>query len=273
MADRIRHLGEKIPVGNAVFSLVFCIVLCLGLLGLSRDFKERLHLVGASTFLSPLQELIVEIRATIHYSAENERLRQENAKIRTVLYQREQDALENIRLRQMLEMPPRQDFPTVSALVIARDPSPAQAYCTLNVGLTDSVFRGMPVFTSKGLVGRVLDVTSESAQVMLLNAPESRISVLSQRSRVGGILQSIDGQELFMLVPPTADLQKGDVLITSGWGGVYPKGMPVGIVAKLDSAPAQSLRRAYVRTFQEPRLFEEAFVLKHPMKQQLEVEQ
>src|SRR5574337_611278 len=96
----------------------------------------------------------------------------------------------------------------------------------------------MAVVTPEGLVGRVVDVTPLASRVQLITDPESAVGVLVQRSRAIGVAAGSQGGAIqIKYLPLTADVADGDRIITSGMGGVFPKGLPVGRVAR-SSRPA-----------------------------------
>lgn len=130
------------------------------------------------------------------------------------------------------------------ALVIGRDPSPFLHYVIINVGSDDGVRPGMPVVAAEGLVGQVDAVIPTAARVRLITDPGSRVNVRTTPSDVDAVLAgSLTGDLTLTLVPLDADLQPGDLVVTSGLGGQYPPNIFIGQVI--------STRRLAAALFQE----------------------
>lgn len=233
---------------------------------ISLEKQEKLVFVEGltSTVLYPVQRVIASFNNHSDLAAENRRLLLDNAKLRQMVDHRYQESLENNRLRAMLGVPTQQEYPVSVALVVARDVGAQGASCTISLGQGDSVSVGMPVYTIHGLVGQIQRVDLNTSEVQLLNAPFSRVSVMDNRSRVAGILESADGRVLHMSVSHNSDLKKGDEIVTSGLGGVYPKGMPVGRVLGFRVNQMQMMAQVEIQSYQNLQSFEEVFVLRKP---------
>ncbi len=130
------------------------------------------------------------------------------------------------------------------ALVIGRGPSPFLHYVIINVGSDDGIRPGMPVVAAEGLVGQVEAVIPTAARVRLITDPGSRVNVRTTPSNVDAVLAgSLTGDLTLTLVPLDADLETGDLVITSGLGGQYPPNILIGQVV--------STRRLAAALFQE----------------------
>jgi rod shape-determining protein MreC len=96
------------------------------------------------------------------------------------------------------------------------------------------VRKGMAVVTPLGAVGQVVAVTARTAKVLLLADPNNGVDVLVQRTRTRGIVSgSLDNGTILKYVKRSEDIQEGDRLVTSGFDGVFPKGIVVGTVIKV----------------------------------------
>ncbi len=173
--------------------------------------------------------------ALYHAQQENERLRLENERLESELTYREEDRLENERLRSMLgvrDRSPKLDLAYAS--IVGTSPSPLFQSLRVDVGRHHGVKVGAPVLNHDGLVGRVAVLGEYYADVMLLLDANSSLDVLVQRTRDRARIRGTGGEHEVALevqyLARTADVQPGDVLITSGVGGVFPKGLPVGRV-------------------------------------------
>lgn len=115
--------------------------------------------------------------------------------------------------------------------IVGRSTDRFQSTLQLTCGRADSVDVDMPVAAYAGLVGRVRQVTESRALVQTLASPDIAVSVIDQRSHVVGILRWVRGNQFKLdRVDAVEDVLVGDPLVTSGLGGVYPRGIPVGVV-------------------------------------------
>jgi rod shape-determining protein MreC len=122
----------------------------------------------------------------------------------------------------------------VAAAVIGRDPNPFVKYVIINRGSDDSLRRGMPVVTQQGLVGRVAAVTAGAARVQLITDPASAVNVRLEPSRAQATLQGSVTSEISLdMIPLSASIQNGDLVLTSGLGGNYPADILIGQVTSV----------------------------------------
>lgn len=165
----------------------------------------------------------------------NRRLRSDNRKLRRELLIRREQALENTRLRRLLHLQQRSsEIHGVVSEVIAISPSPLYRSVRVNRGAGDGVTVGAGVVNDVGIVGRVVGVGWGFADVMLLVDGNCSTDVVVQRTRAQGRVrgQGQDGYARLQLeyLERTADIEPGDILVTSGVGQVFPRGMEVGQV-------------------------------------------
>jgi rod shape-determining protein MreC len=154
--------------------------------------------------------------------------------------------MENIRLREMvsgfdrmkklLQLKTELPGPSQVAEVVGRGPSPFLQTFFINKGRKDGLVRGMPVLMKDGVVGRLEKTSAYYAQVIMINDPSFAVDCLIQRSRVRGILTGIPGEKNCQVkyVARTEDILPGDIIITSGLDQLYPKGLILGRVLKVD---------------------------------------
>jgi len=118
-----------------------------------------------------------------------------------------------------------------AAAVIGRDPSPFLHYVIINRGSNDGIRRGMPVVTNQGLVGRIDAVIADAARVQLITDPASTVNVRLQNAEEDATLGgSVSGDVALDFIPQDANVQAGDLVLTSGLGGGYPPDLIVGQV-------------------------------------------
>jgi rod shape-determining protein MreC len=166
---------------------------------------------------------------------ENELLREEIKKYQVVDSKYREALATNVRLEKLLELKENLAPPTLTALIQGRDPSLWFKTLTVNRGSSDGVSKGMPVVAVEGVVGHVLDSTAHYAKVLQANDPNCAIEVLIQESRVQGILKGTGSGYRLHYVLKNNDVKVGDQVVTSGLGGVFSKGIPVGIVSSVVS--------------------------------------
>lgn len=119
----------------------------------------------------------------------------------------------------------------LAATVIGRDPSPFLEYVIINRGSDDGLRRGMPVVTQQGLVGRIAAVTADAARVQLITDPASNINVKLEPSRAQAVIRGeVSGEISLAMIPQSAPVEIGDLILTSGLGGNYPANILIGQV-------------------------------------------
>jgi rod shape-determining protein MreC len=183
------------------------------------------------------------------------RLLEENARLREAL--EASGHLEDIAdMRRALEV---QLLPVE---LVGSDLSPWFRSVLLDHGRSDGVRSGMPVIAKGGLVGLVTATSRTAAKTMLLLDRQAAVDGTVQRSRTRGIVRGRGGDDLaFEFEAREADVQLGDLVITSGLDGVYPKELLVGIVTALPEAGSQLLQTATLRPAVDFGRLERAFVM------------
>ncbi|HOX86373.1 MAG TPA: rod shape-determining protein MreC [bacterium] len=166
---------------------------------------------------------------------ENGRLRQENALLLLEQTQLREAGYENSRLRQLLDLSQRLPYDTMPARVLGRNTVGIHTLL-ISVGRNSGIAPNMPVLSSLGLVGKVLDVGKTSSTVHLLTDRNFRVAVRVQRTRVEGIFQWSEGAGGSLHgVHHRASVAVGDTIVTSGMSSIFPSGLLVGIVEQIDS--------------------------------------
>jgi rod shape-determining protein MreC len=167
--------------------------------------------------------------------AENARLRQEVMDLRIEALRVRETEEENARLRRLLALRERLPLTTIVGEVIGRERGWARSL-TLNRGVGDSVVRMTPAITPDGLVGRVVETRPGTSIVQLISDPSSTVGATAQRTRTNGVVEGESrGTTRFkFMARDGAGLRVGDVIVTSGLGGVFPKGIPIGRVAAIE---------------------------------------
>lgn len=171
--------------------------------------------------------------------SEYERLRRQNTELKQRLAGLEEARLENERIREIVDFAETEDRRTLGARIIGRPTDTRQRTILVDRGASSGVKRGDPVIAAGGLIGQVVEVTPWNARVRLITDSGSGVAVLVQRTRANGIVRgSVDGPLKLEFLDKNALPVKGDVLLTSGLGGTYPKGIVVGEVTDVSSRRA-----------------------------------
>ena len=193
-------------------------------------------LTEAKTMIGGGVDAVREIRTLRQRNAELEdlanRLTVENLRLAEV-------ETENEQLRTLLafaQTNPSYDYRggQIIARVIGDSASPFTHPIQIDLGEQHGIEEGMPVVTDRGLVGRIFNVYPRTSDIMLITDPRSSVNVMTQASRAPGILRGRVGQLPIMeLIPPEIEISVGEIIITSGLGGHFPKGLVVGQVIEV----------------------------------------
>ncbi|MCL6451472.1 MAG: rod shape-determining protein MreC [Acetobacteraceae bacterium] len=195
---------------------------------------------------------------------QNRRLKAELAQFEDVSQRLAEALEENSRLRRLLYLEQRLPFEGLAARVIGRNPDNWFRTLQIDRGRADGVSRDMPVVTAGGLVGRVVRVTARASTVMLITDPDSGVGVINRRSRYFGVALGQPGNPAYLNVTffsRDADCRVGDVLVTSGLGGVFPSGLVVGLVERVERGGQGLLIVAQARPAADVDRLEEVLVL------------
>lgn len=198
---------------------------------------------------------------------DNQQLRAENEQLRQDTLSATEVVAENNRLRTMLDYKKSAaQFDLIAALVVARDPGSWTNVLVINRGTDQGISKDMPVVTPRGLVGNVIQVFGNTAKVQLILDPRSAVGCLVQRteSRTAAIVEGNGATPLaprMVNLARDADIIKGDKVVTSGFGGVYPKGLFVGEVIDVVNEEGGLLKYAVLKPAADFDRLEEVFVL------------
>lgn len=154
----------------------------------------------------------------------------ENRRLRADLAELVELRQENQRLRRLLGFVEAAEKRTVAARVIAEDASSWFRTIDIDRGSADGVTEGLPVVNDAGLIGRVVRSTPHSARILLITDASSAVAVLVQDQRIRGVCRGQGGALALDFALVQDEIQVGDGVITSGLGGIFPKGLVVGFV-------------------------------------------
>lgn len=196
---------------------------------------------------------------------ENERLKARLADLESRLLANGEDLAELKRLRALIQLPVDESWRPLGARVLAGrlGPNAVLDSITISRGYATGGRPGTPLVTHMGLVGRVLRASAHTATALLLTDPGSRIAVFSQNSRAPGILTGQGtGRKLEVnFVQRDAGVKQGEVLITSGLDGKYPKGIPVARVLSVAPSDYTQFMAIYAEPLVDLHNIEEVLLL------------
>lgn len=167
---------------------------------------------------------------------ENEVLKQQLILNRTDQLLMESLAKENTRLRALLGSPVRHDSRKLVAEIMAVDSDPFYHQVVIDKGQLDGVYEGQPVINDVGVIGQVLHVGTTSSRVLLITDASHGIPVRIARNDIRAVATGTGELNRLQVphIPRSTDIGEGDVLITSGLGGVFPEGYPVAVISRFD---------------------------------------
>ncbi len=240
-----------IQVKNGRFTLLEKPVLAVS------GFLERIIIWPFNTALS-IGKGYVFLVGTVQ---ENQRLKEEIDRLRIENSVENELLLENERLRDALDFKKSRPWTSIAVQIISKNMSPASSTITINKGSKDGIRKDMPVITSEGVVGKIQAALPGTAKVILLTDPGSTVAVRVQRNREEGLLEGKLINCALKFVSFYSDIQEGDLLVTSGLDGIYPKGIPVATVKKVTKHEAVAFQTVVAEPSVQLSRLEEALVL------------
>jgi rod shape-determining protein MreC len=174
----------------------------------------------------------------------------------------------NERLREYVELKNRNPFKLIAAEVIAKDPSPWYQTLIINKGKSSGVVENCPAILSAGVVGYVVSASEEYAKVLLIIDRNSALDALIQRTRERGIVEGMNQYTLKLnYVLRQMNVEVGDTIISSGFDGIYPKGLPIGRVSKIVLETPGLFKEIEIEPFVDFAKIEEVMIILNPMEQ------
>lgn len=197
---------------------------------------------------------------------ENSRLQAEVGELQLANTRLREQQLENIRLRTLLELQQATagQLQLVTARVIGRNPQSWYHTLIVDRGRKDGLTPGMTVISHQGLVGRIVAASFTTSEVLLILDRQGAVGGIVQESRVPGIVEGVgDGTWLQMIyLPNDAALRPNQVVVTSGLGGLYAKGLRIGYITSIVPELNGLMQKAYMRPFVDFDHLEEVMIIK-----------
>jgi rod shape-determining protein MreC len=241
-------------------SIIF-VLIALGIVGLALGGfltpVSRILLnpvVSAQTWIATryqaIQGLINAPQDTARLRQDNAELEAEVSRLQTQIIELEQRLAETNVLSALVDFArANPEYRYQAAAVIGYDASPFLRYVLINRGSDNGLRRGMPVVTQQGLVGRVAAVTAGAARIQLITDPASAVNARTQPSGAQAVLTGqITGDLVLEMIPQDANVQVGDLVLTSGLGGGYPPNLLIGQISGIRSRAQDLFQRATVQS-------------------------
>lgn len=239
--------------GNPRFLFVFLLILTLGLIVADLQWQKmkdgRMYL---TLLVTPLQWLVdIPSRAADSLSdvfvdraslvRDNEMLRTETLELQRKSLRMDALIEENTQLRELLNARKRLELDVKAVELIGINPDPFLHEVILNRGFEDGLAVGQPVIDAGGIMGQVLSLAHYTSRVMLITDARTAIPVEVNRSgfRTIALGKGLLNEMELSHVPSTADIEEGDLLVTSGLGGRFPRGYPVARVEEIVRDPGR----------------------------------
>lgn len=258
--SKVKREGET---GRTAWLLIFITVsvFCIVFFAARGRFVTPFSNPAVITLLAPFQRaaawagaqvqgVVANVQDILTVHQQNQLLRSEVEQLRVQNVQANEYAAENIRLRELLGYTQSaRQFDLVMARVIGREPTTWTRMIVIDRGTQHGVQKNMAVITARGLVGTVTDAGPISSKVQLILDPRSAAGALVQRSRVAGVVKGTPDDAMhprMVNVPKSQDMAVGDIIVTSGFGGIYPKGIMVGTVSAVKNDSGGLLHYAVI---------------------------
>ncbi len=203
----------------------------------------------------------------VHAAEENDALKKALDKSFEKNVRYKEITLSNSRLRSLLNFEKTMTDSVLPAEVIGKDPSPWFKTILIDKGKDDGVTRGMAVVVPKGIAGQITEVSSHYSKVLLIIDPNSAVDALVQSDRARGIIKGDAAGDLSLkYVLRKHDISVGDLVVSSGLDGVFPKGLAVGQVSGVFKPKAGIFQEVTVSPYVDFEKLEEVLVVLNPKK-------
>lgn len=251
---------KRVIIFIALFSL------SLAVMSYQHGGRPSSFVQALSTPFDLLNRSVADLTTALRHARS---LYEENARLRTDVAQlllerqRYRELLqENARLKELLALKNSEPRAVAAAKVVARGYDRLLNTALIDKGTANGIEKGMAVVTTRGLIGKVHAVREGFAEVLLLNDANFSVAVRLQNSRREGVLSGTGSRyALLKYVAPEETVDRGEVVVTSGFDGLFPAGVPVGVVARVKKEGVEFFQQIDVAPFQAPEKAEEVVVL------------
>lgn len=216
------------------------------------------------TFLSYLEQPLSNIRIYRQALTTNSYLHRQNILLQDELSRLRSAEQQNRVLRELLELREQSDTPLIPVNIVAKDLTGLNNSLTVNAGSEKGLENGMPVINSEGLIGQVILVSKNYAQVLPYSNSLFRISARVQETRAYGIVswRGESSRELVLeFIPETIDVEVGQLVETSGFGNQFPAGIPIGEITRVEPGRGVDTQTIFLNAYADLFTAAEAFIM------------
>jgi len=200
-------------------------------------------------------QLINVRQENAHLMAEVDTLKMENNRQRELLSTHE-------RLQKLLQFKQTTSRPVLAAQVVGLDPTGWFKSVIINKGKEAGLGLNMPVVNANGVIGKIVSLSSNYAKVLLIIDQNSAVDCLVQRSRDRGMVKGLSAETCKLnYVVRSSDVAVGDMVVASGLGGIFPKGLPVGEILNVEDNPGKLFKDIEIRPAVDFSKLEEVLVI------------
>lgn len=215
--------------------------------------------LASARIISLLQKPITYSVSLMDARRENQKLRQKIIELSVEKELYKSYKFENTKLKELLSYRDKSSYELIAAEVVGTSPYSNEGVILINKGLADGIQKGMVCITTEGLLGIVTDGDNKVSVVETLHNQGFTASAMDTRTRAVGILRQKNGLFLHN-VPLSSSIYQEDTIITSGLGGVFPKGIPIGTILDVEKSGDMLFHVARVNPF-VPYVVEFVFVM------------
>ncbi len=248
---------------KSVSSLLFTIVLSLIMLSADTMQQQRIARALTLSVFFPFQFTINQVSRAKYFFTQNIKLKEEITNLSLKCSLLENAATENKRLRELLGFQEQFDYTLLPARAAVREPSYLYRTIVINVGKKHGVSLYMPIINKDGVIGKIIQVMPNISLAQLIRASSERISVMNKKGLEVGILETEDRRRFFIRYRKHAVVAIGDTVVSSGLGGIYPRGLYVGVVKNIKDRNDPIFKYVYIKPFVDFEHIEEVFVIKY----------
>lgn len=253
------YKNKKVGIIGIIITIIILILIVVFSNGSSSSFFEN----AASNLVMPIQNGLTYLKNKIsgnntfftnidYLKEENETLKERNSELEQSLRELENVKTQNETLKEYMNLTEKYgEYKTIPGYVINKDISNYSKTIVINLGSKDGVAENMTVIGDKGLVGHVVSVTDTTAKVQTIVDTASSVSASMSTTKDSIVCKgTLDDSSLLraMYIPTEANIIQGDSIETSGLGGIYPKGIHIGTVQRVDNTQNMTDRYALVET-------------------------
>jgi len=215
------------------------------------------------TMLSYLEQPLSNVRNYRQALTTNTYLQRQNILLQDELSRLRSVEQQNIILRDLLDLREESEYPLIPVRIVAKDLTDVNNLLTVNAGSNDGVEVGMPIINSDGLVGQVIITSNNFSQILPYSNSLFRVSARVQGIRAYGIVSWTGrGDQLQMqYVPQTISVEVGQIVETSGYSNLYPQGIQIGEIVRIEPGEGIETQTIYLRAFADLFTLSEGFIM------------